>query len=134
MEKRDYIESMIEQMGLFLKRLLSDLIKDIGTESIEQTISSIEELFENEFKISISELVYLSENDFNNFVSNHKFKEKHLEDLSELIFKLSFQKNMELNKSKLFKEKAINLLNMADSVSNSYSIDRINKKNIILNS
>lgn len=133
MEKRDYIESMIEQMGIFLKRLLSDLIKDTGKESVNQTIKSIGELFEKEFNISINQLILLSENDFNTFILKYKFKEKHLEDLSELLFQISLQKNIEFNISNLYKEKAILLLDIADSQSNSYSIKRINKKNEILN-
>ncbi len=131
MEKRDYIEAMIEQMGLFLRTLLADLIKNIGTESSDESINYIEEKFSNEFKISMDEFVKLPETEFKNFCINQKFRETHLEDLAELFFQLSLKNS---KKSKFLKEKAIQLLDLADLVSNSYSVERITKKNKIQNS
>ena len=132
MEKRDYIESMIEQMGLFLKRLLSNLNNDVGTENIDKTIDSIEELFVNEFTISIDELVKLPDSEFKNFFIKHKFRETHLENLSELLYQMSLQKVKNENDAKILKERAIQLLDLADLISNSYSIERINTKNKII--
>ena len=133
MEKRDYIETMIEQMGLFLKRLLSDLIKNNGTENIDQTINSIEELFEKEFKISIQNIILQSENDFENFLLKNKFNSNHLESLSEILFQMSLSKKNTEKNFILLKEKAVFLLDLVDSISNSYSIERNFKKNNILN-
>lgn len=134
MEKRDYIEAMIEQMGLFLRTLLADLIKNIGTESNDESINYIEEKFSNEFNISMDELVKLPETEFKNFCINQKFRETHLEDLAEILYQLSLQKVTNENDTKILKEKAILTLDLADLVSNSYSVERITKKNKIQNS
>lgn len=131
MEKKDYIESMIEQMGIFLRRLLSDLIKNIGPENRDETISLIEEKFSNEFNTSIDELIKLSEEDLKSFIIKHKFRAAHLEDLAELLYQMSLQ-NVKEENYQLLREKAIQLLDLADLVSNSYSIERINKKNKII--
>lgn len=135
MEQRDYLETMIEQMGLFLKRMLSNISKDTGTEKEMETIAEIDAGFINEFNISIDELITLSENDFKKTILEMKLKETHLENFSELLLKISFSNlNFTANKINKLKEKAVLLLDLADSISNSYSIERINKKNKILNS
>lgn len=134
MEKRDYIETMIEQMGLFIKKMLSGLINDIGTESEDKTINTIEESFLSEFKISIDELIALPETDFNTKITEIGLKETHIENLSELMYQMSLSYKCNSNKSKLLNEKALLLLDLADFITNSYSINRINKKNKILNS
>lgn len=134
MEKRDYIETMIEQMGLFIKKILSGLINNIGTESEDKTINTIEESFLSEFKISIDELIALPETDFNTKITEIGLKETHIENLSELMYQMSLSYKSNSNKSKLLNEKALLLLDLADFITNSYSINRINKKNKILNS
>jgi hypothetical protein len=133
MEQRDYLETMIEQMGLFLKRMLSSISKDTGTEKEMETIAEIDAGFINEYNISIDELITLSENDFKKTILEIKLKETHLENFSELLLKMSFL-NFPNEKVENLKDKAVLLLDLADSTSNSYSIDRINKKNEILNS
>jgi hypothetical protein len=132
MEKRDYIESMIEQMGLFFRKLLLVLTNDIGTLNEEKTIHSIAEGFLNEFNISIDGLIALNELDFKKFILKLKLKETHIESLSQLFYQMSFHKKFSTNKIKLLNEKTIVLLDIADFISNSYSIDRINKKKLIL--
>ena len=133
MEQRDYLETMIEQMGLFLRRMLSSISKDTGTEKEMETIAEIDAGFINEFNISIDELISLSESDFKKTILNLKLKEVYLESFSELLLKMSFL-NFPNEKVENLKDKAVLLLDLADSTSNSYSIDRINKKNEILNS
>lgn len=133
MEQRDYLETMIEQMGLFLKRMLSSISKDTGTEKEMETIAEIDAGFINEFNISIDELFSLSESDFKKTILEMKLKETHLENFSELLLKMSFL-SFPNEKIEDLKDKALLLLDLADSVSNSYSIERINKKNKILNS
>jgi|GEM_PF-2016285 len=134
MEKRDYLETLIEQMGLFIKKMLSGLINDIGTENEDKTINTIEESFLSEFKISIDELIALSETDFNAKITEIGLKETHIENLSELLYQMSLSHKNNANKSNLLNKKALLLLDLADSITNSYSINRINKKNKILNS
>lgn len=133
MEQRDYLETMIEQMGLFLKRMLSSISKDIGTEKEMETIAEIDAGFTNEFNISIDELILLSENNFKRNILELKLKEIPLENFSELLLQMSYL-SFTGEKIEKLKEKAVLLLDLADSVSNSYSIERINKKNKILNS
>jgi hypothetical protein len=133
MEQRDYLETMIEQMGLFLRRMLSSISKDTGTEKEMETIAEIDAGFINEFNISIDELITLSENNFKKTILNLKLKEVHFESFSELLLKMSFL-NFPNEKVENLKDKAVLLLDLTDSTSNSYSIDRINKKNEILNS
>ncbi|NJM80488.1 MAG: hypothetical protein HC854_14305 [Flavobacterium sp.] len=135
MEQRDYIESIIEQLGNSLKRMLSFLIKENGKNNEIETITSIENDFLTNFKISIEELVLLSDDDFKIRVLNLKLKENHIETLSKLFFQLSFQNKRYTIEQKLkLKEKALLLLDIANFVSNSFSIERFNMKNEILKS
>lgn len=100
MEKRDYFEVMIEQMGLFLKKLVSDLVHDVGKENAEVAIDSVEELFAKEFHISIDTLLHLSESEFTNFIMELKLKDSHLDDFSKLFSKCLFRIQYQLLKKR----------------------------------
>ena len=135
MEQRDYIESMIEQLGNSLRRMLSFLIKDSNKNNEIDTIVSIENDFLTDFKISIDEFISLPNEDFKNKIITLKLKESHIEILAQLFLQMSFINHSFTNeKIERLKEKAIVCLDTADLVSNSFSIERNNKKNIILNS
>ena len=135
MEQRDYIEAMIEQLGNSLKRMLAFIIKDNGKETEIENIASIDKDFLNEFKISIDEMILLSDEEFKNTIIQLKLKENHIETLSELFFQLCFLNNrFNIEQKERLKEKAIQLLDLANFVSNSFSIERLNKKDEILNS
>ncbi|NHN24517.1 hypothetical protein FIA58_002410 [Flavobacterium jejuense] len=135
MEKRDYIESMIEQLGNSLRKMLSFLIKGNNKENEIEMIATIDRDFLTEFKISIDELILLSNDDFKKKIIELKLKENHIEILSQLFLQMSWLDKLfnDLKVEKL-KEKAILCLDIADFVSNSFSVERINKKKEILNS
>ena len=135
MEQRDYIESMIEQLGNSLKRMLSFLIKDNSKESESEKIHFIDKDFLSEFKISINELILLSDDDFKTQVLSFKLNENHIETFSKLFFQLSFQNDRFTLEQKIkLKEKALLLLDIANLVSNCFSIERLNMKNEIIKS
>lgn len=135
MEQRDYIESMIEQLGNSLKKMISLLTKEDSKENETETIVSIDNDFLTEFKISVDEFILLSKDDFKNKIIALKLKENHIEILAQLFLQMSFL-NTSFNDSKIemLKEKAVLCLDIADFITNSYSIERSNKKNEILNS
>lgn len=135
MEQRDYIESMIEQLGNSLKKMISLLTKEDSKENETETIVSIDNDFLTEFKISVDEFILLSKDDFKNKIIALKLKENHIEILAQLFLQMSFL-NTSFNDSKIemLKEKAVLCLDIADCITNSYSIERSNKKNEILNS
>lgn len=135
MEKRDYIESMIEQLGNALRKMLSFLIKENGKENQIETIATIDKDFLSEFTISIDEIILLSNENFKNKILDLKLKENHIETLSQLFFQMSFfNQRFDLKQKEKLKEKAIELLDLANLVSNSFSIERSNRKDEILNS
>lgn len=135
MEKRDYIESMIEQLGSALRKMLSFLMKQNGKENQIETIATIDKDFLSEFNISIDQLILLSSEDFKNKIVDFKLKENHIETLSQLFFQMSFlNERFNLKQKEKLKEKAIELLDIANLISNSFSIERSNKKDEILNS
>lgn len=135
MEQRDYIESMIEHLGNSLKRMLSFLIKDNGKQTEIETITSIDKDFLSDFKMSIDEIILLSTDDFKNTIIHLQLKENHIETLSQLFLQMRFlDKRFNFEQKEKLKEKAIQLLDLANLVSNSFSVERLNKKNQILNS
>lgn len=133
MEQRDYVESMIEQLGNTLRKMLSFLIKENGKENQIETIATIDKDFINEFNISVDEIIVLSTEDFKNKILDLKLKENHIETLSQLLFQMSFlNKRFNINQKEKLKEKSIELLDIANLVSNSFSVERFNKKDEIL--
>jgi hypothetical protein len=133
MEKRDYIEAMIKQLGVSLKKMLSRIIKGSGVESTSEVIAETEKEFCEIFSSPIDELLLLSKIDFENYILQLKLKENHLESFSELFYQMSLLESSNVLKQQYLKVKAIELLELANLVSNSYSIIRNDRKNNIIN-
>lgn len=133
MEKRDYIEAMIEQLGASLKKMLSKIIQDNGNELSYETLAETERDFFDTFSITIDELLALSPSDFNTKILDLKLKENHLENFSALFYQMSLTASLPLEKRQILRTKAVDLLDLANFVSNAYSIERNERKNTIIN-
>ena len=120
MEKRDLIQAEIEKLGFFLQRLLANFLNgNSAGNSIEAVDLATNEL-KNELDFDLPLFVSLSNDEMKKYLSNFKFNEQHLEKLADLL--------AEMNSSKAYLTRAIEVLDWADELSNSFSFERNRKK------
>lgn len=120
MEKRDLIQAEIEKLGYFLQRLLANFLNGNSTENSIEAADLVTNEFKNELDFDLPHFVSLSNIEMKKYLSNFKFNEQNLEKLADLI--------AQMNTSKTYITKAIEVLNWADEISNTYSFERNNKK------
>lgn len=120
MEKRDLIQAEIEKIGFFLQRLLAKFMNSNSSENSSEAINLISKELKNELDFDLSFFVSLSNDEMKKYLSNFKFNEKHIEQLADLL--------AEMSTSNRHLTKALELLNLADELSNSFSFERNSKK------
>ncbi|MDD2635830.1 MAG: hypothetical protein PHW82_10060 [Bacteroidales bacterium] len=132
MEQRDFIKDEIEKIGKLLSKIISGFF-DLKLEvQLLQAIEITTDCLKSELDIDIDKIVTFPKKELNPYFRKLKLSAKHLEELSELlkeIGKAEFENNEKEAVVKL--EKAIELLDIADEISNTISFNRINKKNEI---
>lgn len=120
MEKRDLIQAEIEKLGFFLQRLLANFLKGNSAGNSVETSDLVTNEFKNELDFDLPLFISLSNDEMKKYLSNFKFNEQNLEKLADLL--------AQMNTSKTYVTKAIEVLNWADEISNTYSFERNNKK------
>ncbi|UGS22195.1 hypothetical protein [Flavobacterium cyclinae] len=120
MEKRDLIQAEIEKLGFFLQRLLAIFLKGNSAGNSVETSDLVTNEFKKELDFDLPLFISLSNDEMKKYLSNFKFNEQNLEKLADLL--------AQMNTSKTYVTKAIEVLNWADEISNTYSFERNNKK------
>ncbi|MCW1148441.1 hypothetical protein [Flavobacterium lacisediminis] len=120
MEKRDLIQAEIEKLGFFLQRLLANFLNGNSAENSIEASDLITNEFKNELDFDLPLFLSLSNDEMKKYLSNFKFNEQNLEKLADLL--------AEMNLSKAYLVRSIELLDLVDELSNSFSFERNNKK------
>lgn len=120
MEKRDLIQAEIEKLGFFLQRLLANFLNGNSVGNSVEAVDLVTNELKNELDFNLPFFVSLSNVEMEKYISNFKFNEHHLEKLADLL--------LEMNSSKTYLIRALELLNLVDKTSNSFSFERNNKK------
>lgn len=129
MEKRDFIQAEIEKLGFFLQRLLANFLNSNSAANSIEAINSVTNELKSELDFDLPLFVSLSKDEMKKYLSNFKFNEQHLEKLADLMTELSSSKAN--NESKAYLTKTIEILDLVDELSNSYSFERNLKKSQI---
>ena len=120
MEKRDLIQAEIEKLGFFLQRLLANFLNGNSAGNSIEAVDLVTNELKNELDFDLPLFVSLSNDEMKKYLSNFKFNEQYLEKLADLL--------AEMNSSKASLTRAIELLDWADELSNSFSFERNSKK------
>ena len=120
MEKRDLIQAEIEKLGFFLQRLLANFLNGNSVGNSIEAIDLVTNEFKNELDFDLPLFLSFSNDEMKKYLSNFKFNEQHLEKLADLL--------VEMNSSKAYLIRALELLDLVDEISNSFSFERNNKK------
>ncbi len=134
MEQRDLLKDQIEQLSKVLAKILSNLLGLKFHGNVAQGIEISNEHLQSELGIDIEKLMTLNTTGLTEYVKNRKLTGDHLEILSEYLKEVGILKIKTNNiDGKIWLEKAIELLSIADEISKTMSFDRINKKHKIEN-
>ena len=120
MEKRDLIQAEIKKLGFFLQQLLANFMNKNSAGNSIEVANLITNKLKNELDFDLPLFLSLSNDEMKKYLSNFKFNEQNLEKLADLL--------AQMNTSKIYITKAIDVLNWADEISNTYSFERNNKK------
>ena len=127
MERRDYLEIQIEQLGRVLSKLISGFLgiknQSLSNEILEQTNSSLDEYF----GFDLSDLSKLSNDDFLKIIqSNKSLNIENLDKLSDFIELLAEIKPE--NEKIILLEKSLAVIDYIDKKESIYSLERQMKK------
>ena len=127
MERRDYLEIQIEQLGRVLSKLISGFLgiknQSVSNEILEQTNSSLDECF----GFDLSDLSKLSNQDFIRIIQNNRsFNIENLDKLSNFIELLAEIKPE--NEKIILLEKSLAIIDYIDKKESIYSLERQMKK------
>ncbi|MCB9223417.1 MAG: hypothetical protein R2780_15135 [Crocinitomicaceae bacterium] len=132
MEQRDLIKEQIEQLGRVLGKILSDFLNLKSEGKTSQGIEVSNERFKEELDIDIDVLRNLGKDELKNYFLNKKFTAEHIEKLADYFFELgTTEENVKEHLSSQYLLRSIDFLDLADSVSNTFSFERMNKKDRI---
>jgi hypothetical protein len=134
MEQRDFLKDQIEQMGRVLAKIFSDFLGFRAKGQIFQGIEIMNHRLQSGLDIEIEKLNTFTKNELNNYLQRRQLTAEHIEILSECLKEIGkgeLKRNKE--EAKISLEKAIELLDIADEISNTMSFDRIKKKDEIKN-
>ncbi|CAM3391086.1 hypothetical protein [Zobellia roscoffensis] len=131
-QEKDYLQREIQKLTLFLTKLISK-ISGSHLDNVEVDLQQTDHEFQHNFGFSLFKLMDLSNPKILDKLKD--IDETHLEKITELLFE-SVRKAKETDKNsgidiKSFSEKTIFLLDYLDSSTGTYSIDRMNKKNVL---
>lgn len=134
MENRDLLKDQIEQLGKVMAKILSDFIGLKSNNDVDQQIKISNDRFQNELDIDIEKLLSLQKTKLRLYTNKRKLNHCHLETLSAYFKEVGLEK-LKTSKSqgRLYLVKALVLLEIADEVSKTISLDRIDRSTEIKN-
>ena len=130
MEQRDYILREIEKIGLVLSAIRQKVFggRDQLAISIEKEADDAKGMLLSELNFDLDEFLLLNTEETNKYLSDFKgFNIENIEQLAECISQLGFSDNS--GKSKKYLEKALQLYELSNLKSQTYSLER--ERNIL---
>lgn len=138
MERRDYLMSQIEEMGLFFVRLIGRLQKRIRDRQEDLLIEDARNALSVQFGWDLEELLFLDHQSFINLMEENLLADEHYEKMASVFEILGDYgaDNKTLLRKELYLRKALLLLEHIEYKSYTYSLerrDRIARINTALN-
>ena len=128
MEQRDIIKDQIEQVGKTLGKLIAKFLDLKTMGEVNDAIQVTNRELKEEIKIDVKTLLSLDKKDLKISLKQKHFGEKSLEDLSDYFRTIGESKINHPSEAKVYFEKAIELLELADEVSAMFSLNRMYKR------
>jgi hypothetical protein len=127
MEQRDYLMIQIEQLGKVLAAILSGFLGLKSKGQVSLGIEVTNERLQGELDIDMEKLLALNNMEVKAYLEKRKLRAEHIEGLSGYMKEIGMEET-DKTKASIWLKKAIVLLDIADEISKTLSIDRVNKK------
>lgn len=129
MERRDYLMSQIEEMGLFLARLVGRLYKRKQDNEEDQVMEDIRSALSVQFGWDLDELLFLDNQSFISLMEENLLADDHYEKMASVFEVIGdlVPDNKTLLRKELYLRKALLLLEHLEFRSCTYSLDRQNR-------
>jgi hypothetical protein len=131
MKQDDFVLKQIDLLGKIIGKILSDLLNIKNNSEIFDVYQFVNENLKKELNLDLDVLLDLDENELLVLLTleNH-FDTNNIEKIADLLYILG--KNSSIQKTDLCLQKSLQLLNYVNSISNTYSFERVNKISRIL--
>ncbi|WP_350287224.1 hypothetical protein [uncultured Croceitalea sp.] len=126
-QERDYIQREIQRLTLLLTKLIGKAL-ELKTDDFEQGFHNIESDLKNEFDLTLSDISEMEDSELSEKLDG--LDEQHLEKLVELIAHLVH--NLEVAFRIKLAKKGIVMLDFLDANSKTFSLNRIELRNKLL--
>ncbi|WP_372772929.1 hypothetical protein [Mangrovibacterium sp.] len=129
MERRDYLMDQINEIGLFIAKLLGKL-RDLDEQKEEdQLLSEAKDALTVQFGWELEEMLFMENTAFISLIEESLLAESHYEQLAEIFHVLGDHalEHQTLLRKELYYQKALCLLKYVDIQSSTYSMLRRNK-------
>ena len=125
MEHRDLLKDQIEQFGKALAKVLSDFLSiKAGGNTVLATEFTAERL-NSQLDIDVNKILELEGDSLKSYLLKRTDSEENIERLSNLFIEFAHIHEMsDKKKARKFLNKSLDLMTIADQVSNSYSFER----------
>tara|TARA_B110001450_G_C17314679_1_gene356907 strand:- start:66 stop:470 length:405 start_codon:yes stop_codon:yes gene_type:complete len=128
-EEKDFLLREVQRITLLLKELISK-VTGLDSGNSSKDLTEIDNKLKSNLEISIKAIIDMPENEFLEKFLN--INENYLEQLSELIFEIikKRQSNYDFDEKELIKKNII-IIEAVNKKSKTYSLQRMNMKNIL---
>lgn len=125
MERRDYLMDQINEIGLFIAKLLGRL-HQLEQEKEDQLLSEAKDALSVQFGWELEELLFMENSAFIGLMEDNLLAHDHYEKLAEVFHVLGDHalEHQTLLRKELYYQKALWLLKYVDRQSSNYSMDR----------
>jgi len=132
MEQRDLIKDQIEQLGRALGKMITLVLGMDNGGDILKIQKEVAATFDTELKLDFKKLIGLEQKEFQETIKE-KFQNQEavLEQLSALLFDIGKRCGPEGELRQQYLEKALWTLEYINSISDTFSMERLSKINII---
>lgn len=128
MEQKDYLLREIEKIGLIIRYIWQKLFggNENTSLTVEKKMNDVSEMLLNETGFDLNKFMLLNTQESNDYIVDFKgFSVENIELLADLMTQICFQRNS--SDSKIYLEKALQLYELCNLKSSTYSLTRENK-------
>lgn len=132
MERRDLIQDEIEQLGRVLGKIVATFLGMKSQGNVQAGIETAEQQLQSHLDLDVNKLLQLDGDDLIDYLQDLRFTADHLEDLSTYLLESGQDQLADCDPEAVLRvQKAMELLDIADELSKTASLERMAKKSMI---
>jgi hypothetical protein len=132
MERRDIIQDEIEQLGRVLGTILATFLGMKSQGKVQEGMEAAEQQLQSHLDLDVPKMLQLEGRDLIDYLQGLRFTADHLEDLSAYLLESARDQLADCDPEAVLRvQKAMELLDIADELSKTASLERMGKKSMM---